>query len=151
MNNMKKSAFQAFSSRTGFQRVKGKFSPFSTSAGIESIKEVAIFASNRKNYPFYLFETSNSIFLGIMLARQSSDLLVLIADRVMKEMKLPFSGVKLVQYAFPKENTGAKLLALVSVSEPRKTEPILEGLQKLQAQYIDKLNHLADKVITSKI
>jgi hypothetical protein len=130
------------------EKVKGKYTPLVTKAGIEQIKKISLLESTKRYYPYLFFETEKNIYVGITLARQSSDLLVLIAKKYITQLRKEnhdFS-MNLIQYTLPNDYSSNKLI-LISKLEPNSDIITLkELLTKIQEGFSQRLNQLAESV-----
>ncbi len=124
--------------------VPGKLSPLQIDKKIEVIEQIITFQSKKKYYPYIFFQGKSLNFLGIVLARHSSDLLNMIARKLLISMK--FRGLNLIQYHFPKELNNIKLIALFkweNIDNFYKTIGDLDEIQINFDQTIKKFVKLA--------
>ncbi|MHA1803512.1 MAG: hypothetical protein ACTSU4_03135 [Promethearchaeota archaeon] len=133
--------------------MRGKFPPISEiKEGIVKtwkIKSVHAIKSKKGVYLFTLKDPSNTpktrYFLAIILASQSSDLLVLLAREEAIE-----KGLKLIQYSIPLESFRVSLLSLKEiVAGEDEIEDLIKYLEKFRKVYRKKLERVK-KISTSK-
>ncbi len=113
--------------------VPGKLFPLQIDKKIEVIEQIITFQSKKKYYPYIFFRGKSLNFLGIVLARHSSDLLNMIARRLLISMK--FSGLDLIQYHFPKELNSIKLIALFKWEGIDNFNKIVCNLEQIQINF----------------
>ena len=105
------------------------------------------------NYPYVCFETKKFTFLGLVIARQSSDLLTHIAKKTILELKksgnmeecafLVQNSVKLLHYKLPMENHQVQLIAFFNWFKEEDSLGILRSLETIWAKYTKKIHSLA--------
>ena len=113
--------------------VKGKFSPLQIDKKIEVIEQIITFQSKKRFFPYVLFHGKSLEFLGIVLSRQSSDLVNMIARKIIIPMK--FQEINLIQYYFPKEINSIKLIALFKWKNIDDFKKILSNLDEIQIKF----------------
>src|SRR5208283_3321275 len=137
-------------SLTNFKTVSGKFSSIQFESELKYIKRIGHWDSGKKNLPFVIFQTANESFLGIVLARQSSDFLAGLAKRVLS--KLDCEGNEsneksksvLLQYMFPKEFASTKLIVLVKWINRFDFQAFTQKLLSIQQLFLQKMQELLD-------
>jgi hypothetical protein len=117
--------------------VKGKFPPLQIDKKIEVIEQIITFQSKKRHYPYVLFQGKSINFLGIVLSRQSSDLLNMIARKLIISMH--FHGINLIQYYFPKELNSIKLIVLFKWENIDDFKKILSDLDEIQIKFDETL------------
>jgi hypothetical protein len=130
------------------EKVKGKYTPLMTSQGIEEIRIISLLESTKPHLPYLFIETEKNYYIGLTLARNTSDLLVLIAKNELrkiksKEVSTPFY---LIQYMLPADFSSNKLIVLAPLSESVDVHQLKTHLQTLQHVFLMKLNQLADSI-----
>ena len=150
MNQKKKKSFLSEINKINPTYYKGKFSALYTSTGIESVDKCASFDSLLKHHPLFYFQTKNHKFLGISLARQSSDLQVIIAKHVLKELMEKNEEISaiigktaMMQYRIPKDQTSLKLISLLEWTDVSEFIPLTQILQVIQSEFRQKLKQIA--------
>lgn len=127
--------------------VPGKLSPLQIDKNIEVIEQIITFQSKKKYYPYILFHGKTLDFLCITLARHSSDLLNMIARKILISMN--FHGLNLIQYHFPKEMNSVKLIALFKWENIDNFEKIIADLDEIQINFDKTLKKFIKLVIDS--
>ena len=122
--------------------VKGKFPPLQIDKKIEVIEQIITFQSKKRHYPYVLFQGKSINFLGIVLSRQSSDLLNMIARKLIISMH--FHGINLIQYYFPKELNSIKLIVLLKWESIDEFKKILSNLDEIQIKFDGSLKKFAN-------
>jgi len=126
------------------KKIKGKCLPIQTHGGVEVIQQIFTFDSKRKNFPYIFIVTKTHYFLGITLARQSSDFLVNLAKNIISEQKI--TKINLMQYMFPKEYTSLKLILFRELTQEAEFGGIQNELSQIQTEFIDKQQKIIDLV-----
>jgi len=129
------------------KNVKGKLIPLQINKKIEVIEQVITFQSKKRHYPYIFFQGKSLDFLGIALARHSSDLLNMIARNLIIPMK--FHGINLIQYYFPKELNSIKLIALFKWENIDDFKKILSNLDEIQIKFDGSLKKFANLPLDS--
>ena len=129
------------------KNVQGKLSPLQIDKKIEVIEQIITFQSKKKYYPYILFHGKNLDFLCITLARHSSDLLNMMARKVLISMN--FHGLNLIQYYFPKEMNSIKLIALFKWENIDNFEKILVDLDQIQRKFNETLKNFINIALDS--
>ena len=127
--------------------VQGKLSPLQIDKKIEVIEQIITFQSKKKYYPYILFHGKTLDFLCITLARHSSDLLKMIARKLLISMN--FHGLNLIQYHFPKEVNSIKLIALFRWENIDDFKKILADLDEIQIKFNETLNNFINLALKS--
>jgi len=127
--------------------VKGKLSPLQIDKKIEVIEQIITFQSKKRYYPYVFFLGKSLDFLGIVLARHSSDLLNMIARKLIISMKL--HGINLIQYHFPKEANSMKLITLFNWENVDDFKKILGTLDEIQIKFDNNLKKFANLALNS--
>ena len=127
--------------------VPGKLSPLQIDKKIEVIEQIITFQSKKKYYPHIFFRGKSLNFLGIVLARHSSDLLNMIARKLLISMN--FRGLNLIQYHFPKEMNSIKLIALFNWENIDNFNKILGNLEQIQKNFGQTLKKFTKLAIDS--
>lgn len=127
------------------KKIKGKCLPIQTHSGVEAIQQIFTFDSKRKNFPFIFIVTKTHYFLGITLARQSSDFLVNLAKAIISKQKI--TKINLMQYMFPKEFTSLKLIVFRDITQEEEFHNTLEELSLLQTYFIENQQHIIESII----
>jgi len=127
------------------KKIKGKCLPIQTHSGVEAIQQIFTFDSKRKNFPFIFIVTKTHYFLGITLARQSSDFLVNLAKAIISKQKI--TKINLMQYMFPKEFTSLKLIVFRDISQEEEFHNTQEELSLLQTYFIENQQHIIESII----
>lgn len=131
--------------------VKGKYISLTTMGYIEEIKKICTFKSPKNNFPFLFFQSKVNFYLGITLARQSSDLLVLIAKKLLN--KVPFtdppseSNYYLIQYMLPQDFASLKLILLRKFNSPispSSLDSVKNQMIEFQAHFVQSLKKIVD-------
>lgn len=127
-------------------KVKGKYTPLTTSTGIEEIKKISILESRKPNYPYLFFESTSNIYVGLTIARQSSDLILLIAKKYINQLRKENKEVNiyLIQYMLPNDYSSNKLIVLSRLEPDTNIEKLKEFLSKIQEEFLLKLNQIAE-------
>lgn len=130
--------------------IKGKCTPLATPTGVEKIKHVFSFESPQKLLPFYLFETKVHSYIGITLARQSSDFLVLLAKKTIAQYKSSHNATTgkffVMQYQLPKDYASVKLIVLSVEDAHTEILSITHALADIQSLFHTKLTRLVDSL-----
>ena len=113
--------------------VKGKFPPLQIDKKIEVIEQIITFQSKKRYYPYVFFQGKSLDFLGIVLARNSSDLLTMIVRKLLISMN--FNGIKLIQYYFPKEANSVKLIVLFKWENIDNFKNTIADLDEIQIKF----------------
>ena len=127
--------------------VKGKLIPLQINKKIEVIEQIITFQSKKRYYPYIFFQGKSLDFLGIVLARHSSDLLTMIARKLLISMS--FNELKLTQYYFPKESNNIKLITLFKWKNIDKIKKILSDLDQIQRKFDETLKKLTKLALDS--
>ena len=127
--------------------VQGKLSPLQIDKKIEVIEQIITFQSKKKYYPYILFHGKTLDFLCITLARHSSDLLSMIARKLISSMNL--HGLNLIQYHFPKEMNSIKLIVLFRWENVEDFKKILSNLDEIQIKFNETLNNFINLALKS--
>ena len=127
--------------------VQGKLSPLQIDKKIEVIEQIITFQGKKKFYPYILFHGKTLDFLCITLARHSSDLLNMIARKLLISMNC--QGMYLIQYHFPKEMNSIKLIALFKWENIDNFEKIIADLDEIQIKFDKTLKKFITLVIAS--
>ena len=127
--------------------VQGKLSPLQIDKKIEVIEQIITFQSKKKYYPYILFHGKTLDFLCITLARHSSDLLNMIARKLLISMN--YHGLNLIQYHFPKEPNSIKLIALFRWENVEDFKKILSNLDEIQIKFNETLNNFINLALKS--
>ncbi|MCK5344511.1 MAG: hypothetical protein KAR20_13950 [Candidatus Heimdallarchaeota archaeon] len=126
-------------------RVRGKLPPIQEREGIEPIKDIYIIEYTKNKFPTLFMQGNSKSFLGIILARQSSDFLALIAQKRVKEGEIQTRyPISVVQYPFPTYSIGTSLLALTPWLDVEELEPIFSYLRTFQKSFRSKLRTLLE-------
>ena len=124
------------------KNVQGKLISLQIDKNIEVIEHVITFQSKKRYYPYIFFRGKSLVFLGIVLARHSSDLLNMIARKLIIPMN--FHGINLIQYYFPKELNSIKLIALFKWENIDAFKKILNNLDEIQIKFDNNLKKFAN-------
>ena len=144
------------------KKFRGKKAPISYHSDIYEILDIYQFPSDLPHYPLFYFQAKRIQYIGITLARQSSDFVKLVAKKILRDpmlnkfsLKTPFthdngsldlSKTSLLEYHFPRDNMSLKLILLVQWLDLDQYEAI-EGLLKfLQKEFIVQLKNLVKKM-----
>ena len=129
------------------KNVQGKLIPLQIDKKIEVIEQIITFQSKKKYYPYIFFQGKSLNFLGIVLARQSSDLLTMIARKLLISMN--FNGIKLIQYYFPKETNSMKLISVFPWENIDNNKKILADLDQIQRKFDETLSKFVNFSLNS--
>ena len=153
---MKNELRTSLKSQYKLQKLHGKFYAIQYGSEIVKIRKIHIFPSKKMNYPYLCFETKKFTFLGLVIARQSSDLLTHIAKKTILELKkslnaevcafFELNSVKLIHYKLPLENHQVQLIVFFNWSKEEDTTDILRNLKTIQVKYTEKISSLASVV-----
>ena len=124
------------------KNVQGKLIPLQIDKNIEVIEQIITFQSKKRYYPYIFFRGNSLDFLGIVLARHSSDLLNMIARKLIIPMN--FHGINLIQYYFPKEVNSIKLISLFKWKNIDDFKKILGNLDEIQIKFDGSLKKFAN-------
>ncbi len=116
-----------------YKNVPGKLIPLQIDKKVEVIEQIITFQSKKRYYPYIFFQGKSLNFLGIVLARNSSDLLTMIVRKLLISMN--FNGIKLIQYYFPKEANSIKLIVLFKWEINDNFKKIISDLDEIQIKF----------------
>ncbi len=116
-----------------YKNVPGKLIPLQIDKKVEVIEQIITFQSKKRYYPYIFFQGKSLNFLGIVLARNSSDLLTMIVRKLLISMN--FNGIKLIQYYFPKEANSIKLIVLIKWEINDNFKKIISDLDEIQIKF----------------
>lgn len=128
-------------------RIRNKYPPISKKNDggllIQKIKKVFQLKADFKN--FYLINTKSTnhqkekrYYLALIIASQSSDLLVKIAQKVIIEEK----DLRLIQFSFHPEHSRVSLALLKELDELSDFNELKTKLNSLKSKFLTKLNNL---------
>ena len=128
-------------------RIRNKYPPISKKNDggllIQKIKKVFQLKEDFKN--FYLINTKSTnhqkekrYYLALIIASQSSDLLVKIAQKVIIEEK----DLRLIQFSFHPEHSRVSLALLKELDELSDFNELKTKLNSLKSKFLTKLNNL---------
>lgn len=115
------------------KNVPGKLIPLQIDKKVEVIEQIITFQTKKRYYPYVFFQGKSLDFLGIVLARNSSDLLSMIVRKLLISMN--FNGMKLIQYYFPKEANSVKLIVLFKWEIIDNFKKIISDLDEIQIEF----------------
>ncbi|QEE15727.1 hypothetical protein DSAG12_01554 [Promethearchaeum syntrophicum] len=147
MNKSTKILLKLVKTQESSKSVQGKLIPLQIDKKIEAIEQIIIFQSKKKYYPYIFFQGKSLNLLGILLTRQSSDLLIMIARKMLVSMN--FNGIKLTQYYFPKEANSIKLIVLYKWEIFDEFTKILTDLDEIQRKFDETLKKLVRLTLES--
>lgn len=130
-------------------RLRNKYPPISKKNDggllIQKIKKIFQLKEDFKN--FYLINTKSTnrhkekrYYLALIIASQSSDLLVKIAQNVIIEEK----DLRLIQFSFHPEHSRVSLALLKELDELSDFNQLKTKLNSLRSKFLTKLNNLID-------
>jgi hypothetical protein len=126
------------------KKIKGKCLPIQTHTGVEPIQQIFTFDSSRKNFPYIFIVTKTHYYLGITLARQSSDFLVNLAKKIISEKKI--TKINLMQYMLPKDISSLKLIIFRELIQEVDFNSTQKELTDIQTQFTEKQQKIIDLV-----
>ena len=129
------------------KNVRGKLIPLQIDKKIEVIEQIITFQSKKKYYPYIYYQGKSLNLLGIVFARQSSDLLTMIARKLLTSMD--FQGINLTQYYFPKETNSIKLITLFKWENIDDFKKILTNLDEIQRKFDETIKKLVKLALES--
>jgi len=129
------------------KNVPGKLIPIQIDKKIEVIEKIITFQSKKRYYPYIFFQGKSLDFLGIVLARNSSDLLTMIVRKLLISMN--FNGIKLIQYYFPKEANSVKLIVLFKWENIDNFKKRLTELEQIQTKFDKTLKKFSKLALDS--
>jgi len=141
---MKNEFDQLIKNQPNCKKIKGKYLPIQTHTGIESIEQIFTFDSQRKNYPFIFMVTKTHYYLGITLARQSSDFLVNLAKKMISDYKI--TKINLMQYMLPKDISSLKLILFREIGQAIELNDIIKDFSEIQTRFIAKQQKIIDSI-----
>ncbi|MHA1720462.1 MAG: hypothetical protein ACTSWX_00580 [Promethearchaeota archaeon] len=147
MRNPAKKFIELIKDQESAEILKGNFSPLQSNKKIEEIKQIITFQSKRKNFPNVFFYGKHKNYLGTIIARHSSDLLTMIANKMLALMK--FRGIYLIQYQLSKRMNGIQLISLFKWENIDDFEEILENLEKIQSKFVKLIKKIANLAVDS--
>jgi hypothetical protein len=154
---MDKTLFQFLNSEFHLTPIKGKFSPIQFQKEIMEIHKIYTFPSEKGTLPFIIFDLNKQVYIGITLARCSSDLLVALAKKTIgfvkskQEQKNSIFEISLMQYMFPKDFSSNRLiafsiLAVDNIIQKEEFQKKIQFLQELQKNLVVRIDHLVSLV-----
>jgi len=121
-------------------RVKGKLPPIQEQGKIEHIKDIYMIKDPKSLFQTLYIHGKEKDFLGIVMARQSSDFVALVAQKMVKKRdnstELP---IVVLQYPFPTYSAGVSLLAITPWEETQNLDRIFADLRAFQKAFRQKL------------
>jgi len=127
--------------------VPGKLIPLQIDKKVEVIEQIITFQTKKRYYPYVFFQGKSLDFLGIVLARNSSDLLSMIVRKLLISMN--FNGIKLIRYYFPKEANSVKLIVLFKWENIDNFKNIIADLDEIQIKFDKTLKKFAKLALDS--
>jgi hypothetical protein len=143
---MDKNFIQITKVQNNFRVLKGKYTPIQVRAKLIQPEKIITFDSRRALLPFVCFHGTAENLFGTVIARQSSDILVKIAKKLIILEKSENFNLNLMQYRFPKETASLKLIIFCSWDDHNNFEQIKEKLQAFQKEFLHKVQKLVDLV-----
>ncbi|MFW9928427.1 MAG: hypothetical protein ACFFD1_03465 [Candidatus Thorarchaeota archaeon] len=130
-------------------KLRNKYPPISEKGNdgllIQKVKKIFKLKEDFRN--FYLIETKSTnhnkekrYYLALIIASQSSDLLVKIAQNVI----IKESDLRLIQFSFHPEHSRVSLALLKELDELSDFDELKTKLNSLRAKFLTKLNNLID-------
>ncbi len=140
----------------GGENVRGKCTPLFIESSIQEIKKLYTFSSLKKTLPFVFFQMKEFVFLGIVIARQSSDLEAILASKLIRKMgkkhrDFDSSNFKIIQYRFPEDLNSLKLIVIRDWVDIEDFESITTNLQDIQSNMRRKMHQIMDKMLGEHI
>jgi hypothetical protein len=130
-------------------KIKGKYTPLSTPQSIEQVDAIWIIESKKKFLPYIFIETNQTKYLGIALARNSSDLLNAIAKKLILNQKAKTKLTEssfLIQYMFPNDFSSVKLFALTEWKDINQATFLFSWYEEIQTLFLQKISHLVSLI-----
>ena len=137
-----------------FAKFKGNFAPIQIHDLFEKFYIIETFPGSHRNLPFIFLDGQHDGYLGIVLARQSSDFLVALAKKMIRYLKNQIKErpglekvmekVSIMQYRLPGEEASLKLILFIPWKDPQQFVPLVEELDFVQGAFIKKLADIAN-------
>ena len=134
-------------SQNNVSEIKGKLAPLLEQHGIQEVESIWILSAVKQNLPVIFIKKQNKYYMGITLARQSSDLLVAIGKKIIKNNWKNDVPKYMVQYRFPKDLNSLKLVLYCEWAEIDQYKEILESLIRIQEKFLDCLEKIAESIL----
>ena len=126
-------------------RVKGKLPAIQDRGQIEDIKDIYILEDAKSTFPTLYIHGKSKEFLGIVIARQSSDFLAMLAQKLVKNGKVSSEHpMAILQYPFPTYLVGMSLLAITPWGVPEDLDCIIMDLNVFQKAFRQKLFSISE-------
>ena len=126
-------------------RVKGKLPPIQEQGKIEHIKDIYMIKDPKCTYQTLYIHGKEREFLGIVVARQSSDFLALVAQKMVKKWssstKFP---IVVLQYPFPAYSVGVSLLVITPWEEVEDLDRTFGDLRAFQKEFRQNLYNMLE-------
>ncbi len=121
-------------------RIKGKLPGIQDHGQIEHLKDIYMIKDPKSSFQTLYIHGKEKEFLGIVLARQSSDFLALVAQKMVKKLDHPPEHpIVVLQYPFPTYSVGVSLLAISPWEEAEDLDSIFADLRTFQKAFRHKL------------
>ena len=127
----------ALSENFKLQKVRGQFSPIIINSIVVDLTNVYKFGENLF-FPLFYLKTRDKHFLGITIAKQSSDIVNILAKQFLKQYSgtfTPKKQLKILEYHFPNDNHHLKLLVLVEWTEIEDHNTLIQILTETQKNF----------------
>lgn len=134
-------------SQANILEIKGKYAPIQDQDGIQEVECIWVLAAVKQNLPVLFIKIQKKYFIGVTLARQSSDLLGMIGKKVIKnhwKSKIP---KYLIQYRLPKDLNSLKLILYCEWAEFEEYEKIISQLVDIQEYFQKSIEKIADLIL----
>jgi hypothetical protein len=126
-------------------RVKGKLPAIQDHGQIEPIKDIYMIKDPKSTYKTLYIHGKEKDFLGIVISRQSSDFLALVAQKMVKKrdrsIELP---IVVLQYPFPTYSVGVSLLAITQWEDAKDLDRIFTDLRAFQKEFRQNLYNILE-------
>ena len=130
------------------KKLRGKYLPISEKImGVQKVLTIKnIYKLSGRLKSFYLITIKDATikqkrryFIAIQLASQSSDFLVKIAKKIIRQEEIPF---KLIQYAIHPKSLRVTLLCMAELNNENNIADLIKKVEDLRVVFQQKINNL---------